>query len=323
MHHYAPAFENREPYFIPAVRVKSHNGDYRWHAFKGNPRYSATGIFNGYVGVGFDVHEQILAEQALRKSEEELERKVQARTIALEHKNKELEQFTYAASHDMQEPLRKVATFSSFLIDRHASQLDKQGQSYLAKIDASVVRMKTIIDDLLRYSHQEKLDQQFMPTDLNAIIKEIKSDLDLVIEQKGATIENNELPPVIGVPSQLHQLFFNLITNALKFSKPNTPPQIKVTAHTLFTNELPEAYNLDVNRSYVQINVTDNGIGFNQEHALQIFELFKRLHGRSEYEGTGIGLALCKKIAENHSGHIWAESILGVSTTFKVLLLQA
>jgi light-regulated signal transduction histidine kinase (bacteriophytochrome) len=180
--------------------------------------------------------------------------------------------------------------------------------------------MKAIIDDLLYYSHHTRAEQQFVPTNLNTIINDIKSDLDLAIEQKGAIIEHEQLPTVVAVPNQLHQLFFNLVTNALKFSKPGVSPDIRVSSKAVTATEVPEEINLDRNRQYVQINVSDNGIGFNQKYAVQIFSLFKRLHGKSEYEGTGIGLALCKKIAENHGGHIWAESQPGEGATFKVLL---
>jgi light-regulated signal transduction histidine kinase (bacteriophytochrome) len=149
---------------------------------------------------------------------------------------------------------------------------------------------------------------------------EIKSDLDLAIEQRGAVIDHEPLPTVIAVPNQMHQLFFNLITNALKFSKPHVAPQITVSSQRVTDAVFPEEIKLDANQKYVQINVGDNGIGFRQEYAVQIFSLFKRLHRRSEYEGTGIGLALCKKIAENHRGHIWAESQPDEGTIFKILL---
>jgi PAS domain S-box-containing protein len=272
------------------------------------------------IGAIQNITAQILHQKELEESEVLLQQKVLERTVELENKNKELEQFTYAASHDMQEPLRKVATFSNYLLEQCASQIDERCKKYLGKIDLSVKRMKAIIDDLLQYSHHSRAEQQFVPTNLNTIIEDIKSDLDLAIEQKGAIIEHQQLPTVIAVPNQMHQLFFNLVTNALKFSKPNVPPKIVVGAHPATDAAFPQDVNLHVNQKYVQINVSDNGIGFNQRHAVQIFSLFKRLHGKSEYEGTGIGLALCKKIAENHRGHIWAESQPGEGTIFKILL---
>jgi PAS domain S-box-containing protein len=272
------------------------------------------------IGAIQDITAQILHQKELEESEVLLQQKVLERTLELENKNKELEQFTYAASHDMQEPLRKVGIYSNYLLDKCGTQLDDRCKGHLHKIDSSVKRMKAIIDDLLQYSHHSRAEQQFVPTDLNTIIDDIKSDLDLAIEQRGAVIEHEPLPTVIAVPTQMHQLFFNLITNALKFSKPDVPPNIMVSTHPATDAEFPDDVNLDANQKYIQINVSDNGIGFSQQYAVQIFSLFKRLHGKSEYEGTGIGLALCKKIAENHRGHIWAESQPGEGAIFKILL---
>lgn len=273
------------------------------------------------IGIIQDITDQILHQKQLEESEELLQQKVLERTLALEHKNRELEQFTYAASHDMQEPLRKVGTFSDMLLNHCAGQMDDRCKTYLSKIDSSVKRMKAIIDDLLQYSHQTREEQQFVSTDLNTIVADIKADLDLAIEQRGAVIESDQLPTIVAVPNQLHQLFYNLVTNALKFSKHDVSPYIKISAHPVTAIDVMKNDDLLLDgRRYLQINITDNGIGFDQKHAQQIFSLFKRLHGRSEFEGTGIGLALCKKIAENHGGHIWAESKPGEGATFKVLL---
>jgi PAS domain S-box-containing protein len=271
-------------------------------------------------GVIQDVTTQVQYQQQIEHSEALLQQRVKERMQELEGKNRELEQFAYAASHDMQEPLRKIATFSNFMLEYNNAQLDERGKGYLAKIGASVQRMKNIIDDLLQYSHQTREDRQFLPTDLSEVIAEIESDLDLVIEQKGAVIEKEPLPTVVAVHNQLHQLFYNLITNALKFSKPGLPPYIYIGCEERYGADLPQIPNLDSEKLYVLITVKDDGIGFEQEYAAQIFTLFKRLHGRSEYEGTGIGLALCKKIAENHGGAIWAEGRQGEGATFHVVL---
>lgn len=271
-------------------------------------------------GVIQDVTAQVQYQHQIEHNEALLQQRVKERTQELEGKNRELEQFAYAASHDMQEPLRKIATFSNFMLEHNNRQLDDRGKGYLAKIGASVQRMKNIIDDLLQYSHQTREDRQFLPTDLSTVISEIESDLDLVIEQKGAVIEKEPLPTVVAVHNQLHQLFYNLITNALKFSKPGMPPRIHIGCEEKSGTDLPQGRNLDPEKTYVLITVKDDGIGFEQEYAAQIFTLFKRLHGRSEYEGTGIGLALCKKIAENHGGAIWAEGRPGAGATFYVVL---
>ncbi|HEV7330269.1 MAG TPA: PAS domain S-box protein [Flavisolibacter sp.] len=271
-------------------------------------------------GVIQDVTAQVQYRQQIEHNEALLQQRVKERTQELESKNRELEQFAYAASHDMQEPLRKIATFSNFMLEHNNTQLDERGKSYLSKIGTSVQRMKNIIDDLLQYSHQTREDRQFLPTDLSTVIGEIESDLDLVMEQKDAVVEKSSLPTVVAVHNQLHQLFYNLITNALKFAKPGVPPRIYIRGESVANDDLPQSSSLDREKAYVLITVSDNGIGFEQEYAGQIFTLFKRLHGRSEYEGTGIGLALCKKIAENHGGTIWAEGRPGEGATFHVLL---
>ena len=255
------------------------------------------------------------------------ETKVQLRTeevikanAELNLKNKELEQFTYAASHDMQEPLRKVQVYSSILLHHNADKLDENSVRHLNKIDVSVTRMKTIIDDLLKYSHQTREDQLFVGTDLNLIIENIESDLELVIQQKKAVIKKEILPSVNVVPSQVHQLFYNLISNALKFSKPGVIPQIEIDNGTGKDEEIIKQLITGKSKQYVHICVSDNGIGFEQQYAEQIFSLFSRLHNKNDYEGTGIGLALCKKIVENHEGNIWTKSTPGEGSTFHVLL---
>jgi PAS domain S-box-containing protein len=265
------------------------------------------------LGVIQDITEQKEFSEALRKQ-------VIERTAELEAKNKELEQFTYAASHDMQEPLRKVQTFSNMLMSSLISKVNDQEKMYLQKIGTSVGRMKSIIDDLLKYSHTRKEDQNFVSTDLNLILKNVQEDLELVISRKNALILRETLPSVTGVPSQIGQLFQNLINNALKFSKPDVPPVVQIYAKALTPFEIKERKGLNPEQNYVAIIVKDNGIGFAPEYSEQIFALFRRLHGKSEYEGTGIGLSLCKKIVENHNGDIFATSQLGEGAAFHVIL---
>ena len=271
------------------------------------------------LGVVQDITEQKLFEA-------ELNRQVKERTIELENKNQqleninqELEQFTYAASHDMQEPLRKVNTFTSFLLENHAEQLDERGKNYLGRISASVSRMKNIIDDLLNYSYQTREEQQLVPTDLNRIIQDIEADLEVIIEQKNATILKDDFPTIVAVPAQVNQLIANLVSNALKFTKPGVPVQIELRNKTVTNNEMMRS-DIDDSMQYLMISVIDNGIGFDQQYAEQVFGLFKRLHGKSDFAGTGIGLGLCKKIVQNHKGTIWAESEPGKGSAFHVLL---
>lgn len=274
-------------------------------------------------GVIQDVTAEIQYQQQIEQNEILLQQRVKERTRELEIKNGELEQFAYAASHDMQEPLRKISTFSNFLLNQNHDTLDERSKVYLSKIGTSVSRMKTIIDDLLQYSYQTREDRQFVRTDLANIMEHIEADLDLVMEQKAARLEKGSLPVVMGVPNQLQQLFYNLITNALKFSRDGVPPCIRIVGQPVTDASLLQSRGLPPQQRYVLITVQDNGIGFAEEYATQIFTLFKRLHGRAEYEGTGIGLALCKKIAENHGGAIWAESSPGEGACFYILLPAA
>ena len=301
------------------VRLVRKDGSMRWTRVKGKIYFDHENTPIRLLGVVQDITEQKEFSEALSKKVEERTRELAQANQHLASMNKELEQFTYAASHDMQEPLRKVQTFSSFLLQHHSAQLDDRGKNYLTKIDSSVNRMKVIIDDLLNYSHQTREAQQFVQTDLNKIIEQIEADLELVILQKNATIQKDILPEIAAVPSQMNQLFYNLFSNALKFSKPDVPVKIEIRVEFPSNEEISKK-GLSAQRSYLKINFTDNGIGFAQEYAEQIFSLFKRLHGRTEYEGTGIGLGLCKKIVQNHSGAIWAESASQEGAVFHILL---
>ena len=306
------SLETGDPYEIE-YRCRRFDGVYRWVLGRALPFRDESGTILKWFGTCTDVHDQKMAVELL-------DEKVRERTRELEHKNREMEQFTYAASHDMQEPLRKVQTFSSFLLQESGDMLDERGKLYLTKINDSVNRMKAIIDGLLQYSHQTKEDRQFIPVDLNVIIQIIKEDLDMLIEERGAIITADKLPVIRAVPTQMNQLFSNLLTNAIKFSRPEVAPEIIVGYAEVKDEQFLKEKGLDQSKPYVLISVKDNGIGFEQQYAEQIFKLFKRLHGKAEYAGTGIGLSLCKKILENHEGVIWAESKTGEGATFKILL---
>jgi len=260
-----------------------------------------------------EVADQVLARKNMEDLNLFLEQEVNQRTKALkqanaelERSNKELEQFAYAASHDMQEPLRKIQTFASFLTDNTES-ISEVKRKYISKIQESAKRMSGIIDDLLNYSHQTT-EIQFVTKDLNKIVQDVIFDLELMINQKGAILTHENLPSVQTIAGQMHQLFYNLINNALKFSKEDVPPRIHISCSIL-----------DEGR-YVEITVKDNGIGFEAEYADKIFQLFKRLNDRKSYSGSGIGLALCKKIVSNHGGTIRAESQLGEGASFIIRL---
>ena len=435
---YVPAFQKKEPYTLPAVRLKRHDGQYRWHYFKGTPRYLPTGEFMGYIGVGIDIHEQKLAAEALEQSEararaaidiarlgtfeidvekqtilhsprtaeilgldtakqwpyqtfidsvhpddnnirikaletalqtgvlfyevrlmlpgqninwvrlngryiqrdgkpiiigtlmditdekkaaEILEQKVEDRTRELRQVNEQLKQFTYAASHDLQEPLRKIGFFIDRLFVNLGPTLSEDNKRITERIQKTAARMRSLIDDLLTYSNTSLGVTGFEEVDLNASIQEVLEDMEATILEKGAHVHVQDLPKVMGDRRQLRQLFQNIIGNGLKYNKKGIPPHVNITAKRIQGSdteaEIPEERGSEL---FYLIEVTDNGIGFDSDDAERIFRLFQRLHGKAEYEGTGVGLAIVQQVAENHKGFVWAESTPGSGSTFKILL---
>ncbi len=214
------------------------------------------------------------------------------------------------ASHDLQEPLRKVQAFSDRLRSKCGAALDDAGRDYLDRIQNAGKRMQTLINDLLTFSRVTTKAQPFISTDLNRAARDVICDLEVRIEQVGGRVEVSDLPTVDADPLQMRQLMQNLIGNALKYHRPEVPPVVKVSSKTV----------VDPSRELCQILVEDNGIGFEEVYADRIFTIFQRLHGRTEYEGTGIGLAVCRKIAERHAGSITARSTPGEGSSFMVTL---
>ena len=249
----------------------------------------------------------------IKKYEGELKEKI----IELERSNVELEQYAYAASHDLQEPLRKIRAFGSYLQDSQAEKLDEKGRQQLQKIMDAAERMSVLINDILGFSSIRK-EADFGKTNLNEILDGVLQDLDLVITQKQAIIRKENLPVVEAIPLQMTQLFYNLLNNSLKFVKEGRIPLIEINCRPANENELPDV--LDSNLSYVEIMVKDNGIGFRQDYVDQIFGLFKRLNDKQYYPGSGIGLALCKKVVDNHHGFIRAVGIEDQGATFLIYL---
>ena len=279
----------------------------------------ANNEISGIIAVATDVTDQVIARKQIEKVVAERTKELAEANNNLQKSNAELAQFAYIASHDLQEPVRKVSTFIQML-ENSLSEVDERSLNYLGKIKKSSARMLVLIRDVLAYSQLSRETEILKVVDLESVISDIQYDLELLIEQKGAEITQNGLPGIEGIPLQLSQLFANLISNALKFSRTDIKPIINITS-SVFESEISTGYFIpDPGRRYYHLRVKDNGIGFEQQHAEQIFSIFQRLHGKQQYEGTGIGLALCRKIVQNHHGHIYADSTKGNGTTFHVIL---
>jgi PAS domain S-box-containing protein len=300
----------------------------RWLQFTGRAFFNHEGIAHRLIGMGMDITQQKQARETLEKSAEILEKMVLERTHELQEANEslkksnsELEQFAYVASHDLQEPLRKILIFSEQLQNSIFSKLSGDEQLWLEKIRFSAKRMSVLIKDLLEYSRLINKTEftQFVPIDLNKVVHHILTDLEMAIQQKGAMIQVDDLPVIEAVEVQMNQLFYNILSNSLKFLSPDRAPLIKVQASAPSADELVKN-ELITDLEYCKIVFSDNGIGFNQEFAEQIFTVFQRLHTKDKYPGTGIGLALCRKVAENHNGIIYAEGMENEGAQFIIIL---
>lgn len=262
--------------------------------------YNSAGEVVGIRSFMVDITDRKLAEQELQKQAAELARS-----------NAELEQFAYVASHDLQEPLRKIQAFGDRLKTKCADSLNEDGRDYLGRMQSAASRMQTLIHDLLALSRVATHPHPFEELDLHTVVFDVVSDLESRIEQAGGRVEVGALPAVMADRLQMSQLFQNLIGNALKFHKPGQRPLVQVRAEAAPAGSLG---------AQCRLIVEDNGIGFDQKYQERIFQVFQRLHGRSEYEGSGIGLAICRKIAERHGGSIRAESSPGAGAKFIVTL---
>lgn len=241
------------------------------------------------------------------------------RNKELEESNKELQAFNYVASHDLQEPLRKIETFISRLEEKDYHSLSEVGQQYFNRIKISADRMRMLIEDLLQFSRTNKSEEVFEKTNLNTLLENAKNEILEFIEEKNAIIESMVLPTLDVIPFQIQQLFINLLGNSIKYSKTEVQPVIKIEYKKVSLEEL-NGNKFSKKKAFHKITVTDNGIGFEPTYSERIFELFSRLHNKDEIPGTGIGLAICKKIIDNHLGFITGEGKPGIGSVFTIYL---
>jgi signal transduction histidine kinase/CHASE3 domain sensor protein len=259
------------------------------------------------IGINCDITDQRLSGIAL-----------QERSLELERTNKELANFNHMASHDLQEPLRKIETFISRINSNYTEELPQTLKFYLQRINSAAESMRVLIDDLLLFARTNKVEKLFIRTNLDDILKDVIQELKPVMDEKNATIEKVNLPVIDVIPYQIHQLFKNLIENSLKYQRLSVSPVIKITSNLVHSKDYSFIKHID--QKIIKIEFSDNGIGFDEQYAESIFKIFYRLHHVSEHPGTGMGLAICKKIVENHNGFISAKGTPGNGAVFSIYL---
>lgn len=294
--------------------------EYRWFSCTTAPLLDENNKVIKWIGSATDIQDQ-------KNTERILEKKVAGRTAELEtlnellaKSNSELEQYANVTSHDLKEPVRKIQTYNSLLKTKFAAELPAEALDYLSKIDSATNKMSGLIEDLLKYS---KLSTSFSSpedVDLNLTIRNVCSEVDYLLKEKNITVDATVLPTIKAVPVQIQQLFFNLISNAIKFSKPVAPNVITISCSAASETDKIRLGFMTSKVDYHKLKITDQGIGFPKDENEKIFGMFHRLNSRSKYEGHGIGLALCRKIVNNHGGVIWADGKENQGASFTILL---
>jgi len=333
-YHHTPAQYGFQSYISVPIMRKDNTFFGTLCAIDPNPHYLSKPeiikmfrLFCDLISFHLDAIEQLDANKVDMKAQlsfsSKLEEKIRERTAELDEKNetllrtnKELQEFNYISSHDLQEPLRKIQTYVSKIQATESSNLSSDGTAYFQKVRESAQRMQSLINDLLTYSQTQKTNEQFKNVDLRSLLSEVLEDLTDEINEKSALVNIGPMCSVKVIPFQFRQIFYNIIGNAIKYSSEERQPRIEVISEIVKGNQIKDS--LPGDASYCHIRISDNGIGFNQDHSDKIFELFQRLHNKSEFSGTGIGLAIVKKIIENHKGFITAKSATNEGAAFDI-----
>ena len=305
--------------FLLEHRFRKYNGEYRWQLSRALPQKDKNGNITMWVGTSTDIQDQKMFTHELEKQVFERTSELNQNNLDLEKMNKELQAFAYISSHDLQEPLRKIQTFASQIIEKEFQNLTENGKDKFERMQKAANRMQHLIQDLLAYSRTSTEERNFEVAHLENIIELVKEDLKEELLQKNATVETGELCEVKVIPFQFRQLIYNLVSNSLKFAMQEKAPHIKINCEIAKGSKL-NVEGLSKEIEYCHISISDNGIGFDQEYNEKIFEVFSRLHGKEKFQGTGIGLAIVKKIVENHSGFIFAKGELNEGATFDIYI---
>jgi signal transduction histidine kinase len=303
------SFEQKQPYRLE-FSITNEQGIFKRIYAENFIKFNDQGDVLEYCGIVKDITENYRFKKALEQKIEQLDRS-----------NSSLQEFVYVASHDLQEPLRKISTFTERIDAKYKEALGEEGRSYLKRVLASTGNMQTLLEDLLDFSKLSFGEKKFEKVNLQQCINGVISDLELKIEESKTVVNCGESPDIEAFPSQIRQLFSNLINNSIKFKKEHEAPLITIACDSVNHKDYPQ-FPLLENKDYVRITVEDNGIGFDEEFSERIFKIFQRLHGKAEYKGSGIGLAICKKIVDNHHGFIFANSRLNEGSNFTILLPQ-